>query len=218
MSDDGRTLRARRQREARQRQILDAGLRVFARKGFHQASVSDIVDEASVARGTFYLYFPSKQALFETLLDELIAVVEQGIRRVDISPGAPPPVAQLRHNVLWLLSLPQTRPELLQVLLWEAIGVHAATDAKLDSMHQRMFTLTQRSLQTGMAMGLVRTCDPELTARMVVGMVKEILLSLRVREDLEAADLEALADELLTFAARGLLRLDGPSSHAPSVR
>ena len=44
----------------RRRQILDAAVRVFARQGFHATRVSDIADEAGVAYGLVYHYFPSK--------------------------------------------------------------------------------------------------------------------------------------------------------------
>ncbi len=50
-------------RERRQEQLLDAALRVFSRRGFDAASVSDIADEAGVAKGSIYLYFDSKESL-----------------------------------------------------------------------------------------------------------------------------------------------------------
>ena len=64
---DGRQLRAARQRTERRRQILDAALRLFAARGYPATGISDIVEAASVARGTFYLYFPSKRAVFDAL-------------------------------------------------------------------------------------------------------------------------------------------------------
>ena len=51
--------------EERRAQLLAAARVVFARRGYHHASVSDILDEAKVARGTFYNYFDSKRAVFQ---------------------------------------------------------------------------------------------------------------------------------------------------------
>lgn len=211
MAEDGRIERARRQREERRQQLLDAGLAVFSRKGYHDTSITDLVEAAGVARGTFYLYFGSKAALFEILVDQLLGELEAGITRVDLSPGAPPPQVQLRDNVLWLLSLPSARPQMLQLLFWEAVGVDEAADEKLDSFHRRMFALTEHSLELGMAMGLVRECHTEVTARALVGMVKEVLMSMLLRQELEEVDLDALADELLGIATRGILRLGVPA-------
>ena len=56
-------------RDLRQRQLLDAALRVFARDGFDGASVASIADEAGVAKGSVYLYFDSKEALAGDLVE-----------------------------------------------------------------------------------------------------------------------------------------------------
>jgi AcrR family transcriptional regulator len=49
------------------RRLLDAGLRVFARRGFHAARVDDIVRAARTSHGTFYLYFANKEDLLRAL-------------------------------------------------------------------------------------------------------------------------------------------------------
>jgi AcrR family transcriptional regulator len=65
---DGRALQARGQR-TRQR-LLDAAADVFDRIGYHAARVDDIVAAAESSHGTFYLYFTSKEDLFEQLMSE----------------------------------------------------------------------------------------------------------------------------------------------------
>ena len=59
------------------RKILEAAEHVFGRDGFHRASVVDITRTAGVAQGTFYLYFPSKEALFV----ELVRTMGHDLRR-----------------------------------------------------------------------------------------------------------------------------------------
>jgi len=54
--------------EVRQAAILDAALAEFARHGFAEARVEDIARGAAVSKGTVYLYYPTKQALFEALV------------------------------------------------------------------------------------------------------------------------------------------------------
>ena len=54
--------------EVRQTAILDAALAEFARHGFADARVEDIARRAAVSKGTVYLYYPTKQALFEALV------------------------------------------------------------------------------------------------------------------------------------------------------
>jgi AcrR family transcriptional regulator len=66
---DGRTL-GRRGAQTRTR-LLEAAEDVFARVGYHDASIVKITDAAGVAMGTFYLYFRSKQEIFDELLRDL---------------------------------------------------------------------------------------------------------------------------------------------------
>src|SRR5215218_3997974 len=62
----------------RRTQLLTAARAVFARKGYEEATVSEIVGRAGVAQGTFYLYFPGKESLagaFAEALSERFAEV-----------------------------------------------------------------------------------------------------------------------------------------------
>jgi AcrR family transcriptional regulator len=83
----GRELRARGKRTMRK--LLDAGIEVFSKKGYHAARVDDIVKVAKTSHGTFYLYFANKEDLFQALVldvaDELGALSES---IAPIVPGA----------------------------------------------------------------------------------------------------------------------------------
>lgn len=57
--------------EATRRRLLEAAEGVFAELGYHDASIVKITERAHVALGTFYLYFDSKQAIFEALVIDL---------------------------------------------------------------------------------------------------------------------------------------------------
>jgi AcrR family transcriptional regulator len=63
--------------------ILDAAVRVFARRGFHTCRVADIADEAGVAYGLVYHYFASKDEVLDTLFLERWNVMLELIREVD---------------------------------------------------------------------------------------------------------------------------------------
>ncbi|MGD9509735.1 MAG: TetR/AcrR family transcriptional regulator [Geminicoccaceae bacterium] len=62
----------RRRKDTRPAELLDAALTVFAEKGFAAARMEDIAARAGAAKGTLYLYFPSKEAVFEALVRTLI--------------------------------------------------------------------------------------------------------------------------------------------------
>ena len=57
-------------KKANRQAILDAASKVFARDGYEAASIRDIIRETSLASGTFYNYFKSKEEIFETIAAE----------------------------------------------------------------------------------------------------------------------------------------------------
>jgi AcrR family transcriptional regulator len=69
--------------EEKKDSLIEAALQLFEEQGYHTTKVSDIVREAGVAQGTFYLYFKSKEDMFrriaEACLDEIaVALKEDG--------------------------------------------------------------------------------------------------------------------------------------------
>ena len=60
----------------RRNEILDIAQRLIYTKGYEQMSIQDILDSLSIAKGTFYHYFASKQALLEALIERMVANVE----------------------------------------------------------------------------------------------------------------------------------------------
>jgi AcrR family transcriptional regulator len=71
------------------RRLSDAGLRVFARRGYHQARVDDIVRAARTSHGTFYLYFSNKEDLLRQLAVDCAEAIEELATRVPpVTPDA----------------------------------------------------------------------------------------------------------------------------------
>src|SRR3954467_6614967 len=69
--------------EDRRLQLLAAATTVFAEKGYRNAGVGDIIARAGVARGTFYLYFTSKQEIFLAIVEDFHGRVTRAIESVD---------------------------------------------------------------------------------------------------------------------------------------
>lgn len=199
-------------REHRKRQILEAARQVFARKGYHSTGVADIIAEAKVARGTFYLYFHSKRHVFEVLLDEFLALLQERVRRIDETAGLEGIYRQLRENVTGVLRAFAENPEMARLVLNEAVGLDKGFDEKLSEFYEGLIDLIERSLRLGQEMGIVRPVDTRVIAASVLGAVKEVVQRvLRGRVEAEFngaerlnAEVEKVVDELLEYNIRGL--------------
>jgi AcrR family transcriptional regulator len=76
--------------EARRQAILKAALAEFAAHGFEAARLDDVAARAGVAKGTLYLYFHDKQALFEALVRDAVSPLLEHMGRIAAAPDIPP--------------------------------------------------------------------------------------------------------------------------------
>jgi AcrR family transcriptional regulator len=81
--------RKRPTQDERRAAILAAALDVFSENGFAAARLDDVAQKAGVAKGTLYLYFPDKEALFEALLLGLVSPVFQRVQAISADPRLP---------------------------------------------------------------------------------------------------------------------------------
>jgi TetR/AcrR family fatty acid metabolism transcriptional regulator len=95
-------------------QIIDAAVRVFARKGYYHSRVSDIAGEAGIAAGTIYLYFKTKDEILVTLFREKMAQFVGSVRKA-IS-DLPDAVSKLRRLVALHFEMLEQNPELAEVV------------------------------------------------------------------------------------------------------
>lgn len=201
---DGRVRRGQESREARRTQIKETALAVFSEKGYHETSVSHLVDAAGVARGTFYLYFDSKEAIFLELLDELLTHLRANIVGIDRLAGAPSIEAQLQQIVVRILRTAVDNRPLTRIIFREAVGLHAAVDERLRRFDDDVHGYVARALQLGASLGLVRPTEPEVGAASAVGALREVVHRYVVRSD-APFDLDTVASALIDTNLRGLL-------------
>jgi len=70
--NDDKPCRWRRRKEARPEEILEAALELFTEKGFAATRITDVARKAGISKGTLYLYFDNKEAIFRAVVQEMI--------------------------------------------------------------------------------------------------------------------------------------------------
>jgi len=186
--------------EERRESLLTAARGVFASKGYHRASVSDIIGEAGVARGTFYNHFASKRDIFRAILHELSEEVSAAVQPIALTRPIPP---QVRANLGRIIRA-AIHPEVARLLFTEAAVMDAEADGELLEFYDRALGRIETALATGQRLGWVREGDMALASRCLLGMVKEPIFQAGLRD--EDLDPEHLVDEIFEFFLRGLLR------------
>jgi AcrR family transcriptional regulator len=189
------------ERQARRAQVLRHAKVIFARKGYHQTNVSDIISRARIARGTFYLYFENKRDLFQELLDQVLNELATRIWRLRLGPQEPPPADQLRANLRRVVEFVLSEPDLSDILLTYSQGFDPDLDSRIQSFYEQIAQKIQRSLDLGIGMGLVRPCDSRTAAYCILGGVKEVIVQLSRQAP---PDIAALVEEILRFGLSGV--------------
>jgi TetR/AcrR family fatty acid metabolism transcriptional regulator len=158
--------------EEKRRLILDAAVRVFARKGYHTCRVGDIAEEAGVAHGLLYHYFSSKEEVLETVFRDTWAEVLAAFHAVEVSDETPR--EQLRHVAAILLRAWRRDPDLVRVLVRE-VARSPQVQSKVNELGQA-FTAIERIVARGQMDGAFRAdLDPRLASWIFYGAIEEIL-------------------------------------------
>ena len=204
-------------RAKRREQILSVAAEVFAEKGYHDARIDDIVARAKVARGTFYLYFEDKRAIFEELVDAFVHSLADGIAPIETGPEADPArvMREVRTNLLRIVERVLAKPAMARLLFSAALGVDADFDRRLLAFYDEIAALLERSLEQGEDALLVRPGHRRIRAFCLTGIVKELLSQLISRraavDPAEVVDamLDLVTDGLFTDLARAAVRASG---------
>jgi len=209
--------RWRRRPDERPSEILGAALPVFAERGLAGARMEDIAARAGVSKGTLYLYFSGKEELFQEAIREKVAQILEGL-----ASSAPPGEAVLRltrfMEAYWAHLRRPHFASLYRLIMAELHQFPDLTRFWADEVSGRVIGLLAEIIQDGVEAGTFRPGDPQVTARMIVGLLvqhavwssrRELFSHVGSRSD------EDLLGEVKAFALGALVR---PQSEASEVR
>ncbi|MFL6033552.1 MAG: TetR/AcrR family transcriptional regulator [Gaiellaceae bacterium] len=159
--------------EERRRQILDAAVRAFAKKGYHACRVSDIAEEAGVAYGLVYHYFDSTDAVLEAVFREMWGAMVAAINSIESLDD--PPRQQLRKSCAIVLRTWRDYPDVVRVLVREVARSGEQLQREVEEIAQA-FQALQRIVERGQEQGEFRAdLSPRLAAWIIYGALEEIL-------------------------------------------
>lgn len=160
-------------KEERRSQLLEAALTAFGKKGYHQTQVSDIIVQAKVARGTFYLYFEGKREIFDAVVRQIFDKVQNEIRAIPKEAVGEIP-GQILGNLKRVTDLLLQNPLYIKLLFSDVVGLDAEFDELLRNFYEKILGFIRRGLKQGQEMGFVREGDIGVLALCLLGCVKEV--------------------------------------------
>jgi TetR/AcrR family fatty acid metabolism transcriptional regulator len=191
---------ARPKTDDKRKRILQAAVKVFARKGYFAARVSEIAKKAGVADGTIYLYFKGKEDILVRLFDEVMAEQsEEMSRAIDALPTAPERLRAIAERHLRLLGANRDLAVVFQVELRQSTQFMERFTA---SWLRDYFGLVGQVIEAGQRDGSFRRDLPlKLATKVFFGALDELVTSWIVGG--KDYDLSRLADPMVELFLHG---------------
>jgi AcrR family transcriptional regulator len=191
--------------DERRRQLLTAATTVFARRGYRAAGISDIVSEAGVARGTFYLYFESKAQVFLAIADDFYDRLEMAI--AGGGAGLPTTATDgrsfLRASFHRWFEFFHLHRLAATVMLKEGAAIDPRFDRGIAELRQSAYTQFAERVRRFQQVGMLRpSLSPDIVAHLQVGMFEELVKAFVLNT--EHPDIDGLADQMADFEWNGV--------------
>lgn len=194
--------KTRRKKDAKRTAMMQAAVQVFADKGYHAATVRDIVSTANVAIGTFYFYFPDKETLFLFLYEEtadfLLQTIEQAVSSRNELPQ------QIMAGSQAYANLATYEPTVVQLLLVGGIGAVPSLSEKRLEFRRRLTRMWKRVLDDAVNTEAIPAQPTQHTAEFLTGGFDEMMLNL-----LEMPNPEAFTQDVIESMTELALRATG---------
>jgi AcrR family transcriptional regulator len=193
--------KTRQKKDAKRTAMMQAAVRVFAEKGYHSATIRDIVAAADVAVGTFYFYFPDKETLFVYLYEETAEFLLQTLRQA-ISGRVTFP-KQITAGIQAYVNIGIYEPAVVYLLLVGGVGAVQALVSRRSDFREELIKIWLTPLEKAADQGLVIDQNTRRSAEALAGAVDEVILNLLDQPDAEAQAPSAVSD-LTDFALRAV--------------
>lgn len=191
--------------ETRRTQILEAALRVWVRHGFDGSSVEAIAREAGLAKGTLYLYFPTKDAILEAIVSRYSLLPD--MTELATALRATPPDRAIPLITRRFYERLRERAPLVGLVLREFSLRREDARVFLERIVLPVNRLLAAYLDEFVAQGVLRPLDTFVAARALVGMLMIFVLSQHVfgGDEIHPLSDDAVVETAQELFLRGIL-------------
>ncbi len=179
--------RWRRRKEERPEEILDAALRLFTEKGFSATRMVDVAKQAGISKGTLYLYFESKEAIFCAVVQQRIMPKLDDVQSlVENYPGNNAELLKELINNWWLNVACTSLSAIPKIIVSESGNFPEMAKYFTENVVTRSRKLFSKVIQRGIDMGEFRELEADAVARLVIAPLVQATIwmhSLRPYDD-----------------------------------
>ena len=172
--DSNQTKTSLRDPEKTRGRILDAALNVFARKGYYETKLDEIVDESHTSKGSIYFHFPNKERLFLALVDQFADLLERRVSESiqDKEMG----MGRVRLALVTVLETFARYRRPAKILLVQAVGLGQPFEEKRLEINDRFASLIETYIKEAIMVGDIEATDTEVVAHAWMGAIYQLVI------------------------------------------
>jgi AcrR family transcriptional regulator len=195
---------------------------LFATRPFHEVRLDDLAAAAHVSKGTLYVYFDTKESLFQSLIadgftrlvDALLDVARSAeLEEHRTGAAGASSWQRLTQIVRELVGFAGRHPHFFQLMRSGGLGPCAEPPAEVAAKREELTRLVEANLRRGVARGELHMSDPTMVARLIPEMVRAMFLH-GTEEQLRNP--ETVAQILLDLLGHGIRQDDAQANPARS--
>jgi AcrR family transcriptional regulator len=211
-SDPVKPPRRQRRKDARPSEIIEAAIAIFAERGFGAARLEDVARRAGVAKGTVFVYFPTKDDLFRAVAQ---TVLTSHLERLQgAAADLDRPIAELVPMLLMQAAavIGEGRlPAMMRLLVSESRQFPDLARVWHDEVVSKVLGLLTMAIERAQARGEIKPGNARLYAFSIIGpMLASALFREVFRDTAPLPDLRELAEQHARTILDGLLLPDSP--------
>jgi AcrR family transcriptional regulator len=159
---------------AKRERILAAALKLFAHEAYQAVTMDRVAVAAGVAKGTLYLYFPSKDALYLGVLSDGLDTAY----RTYMASADPklPVVERMRRSIAVMVEFYDQRRDFLQFFATEEPRLSEARNRIIEGSRERGFNFFATLIEEGIRIGVFTRVDPRHATFAIQGAIRSLLL------------------------------------------
>lgn len=205
MTDSNQGSKRALQKEMRRNEIIEAGLQEFTAQGFSNTRLEDVAERAGIGKGTIYLYFESKESLFEEVIrTSLFPARDEAEDLVEGFVGSAEELLTLHTQRMYTISVNEKIPELLAMVIGEGNRFPQLSDFFFKEMVGRNRELMRSIIKRGIASGEFKETGIEDYTQILIAPVLVSALW-KLQFDAHAPlDMNTFAKIHIEFILRGL--------------
>ena len=159
---------------AKRERILGAALKLFAHEPYQAVTMDRVAEAAGVAKGTLYLYFPSKDALYLGVLSDGLDTAYRTYQ-AGADPKLPV-VERMRRSIAVMVEFYDQRRDFLQFYATEEPRLGEARNRIIEGSRERAFNFFASLVEEGIQAGVFTRVDPRLATFTIQGAIRSLLL------------------------------------------